>query len=219
MINNRNIGHILKKILSSTRHLKQPSVSMIASGSTSPFRVLIATLLSLRTKDEITMEASMRLFQAADTPDSLILLSQRQIEKLIYPVAFYRNKALQILNICRKLIEEYNRIVPKALDELLKFNGVGRKTANLVQILGYGIPAMCVDTHVHRLSNRFGYIKTKSPDESELKLREKLPVKYWLTYNDLLVTFGQNQCRPISPFCTTCPINTNCPKIGVTKMR
>ncbi|MBL7995545.1 endonuclease III [bacterium] len=219
MITNKNIGIILKRIEKKTRHNVLPSVSIIASGSSSPFHVLIATILSLRTKDAVTLEASIRLFNTAETPESLILLSQKELEKLIYPVAFYRNKSAQILEICRRLINEHSGIVPKELDELLKFKGVGRKTANLVQILGFGIPAMCVDTHVHRISNRFGYIKTKTPDESELKLRQKLPIRYWLSYNDLLVTFGQNQCKPVSPVCSTCPVTKECPKVNVSRHR
>lgn len=219
MINNKNIGKILKAIEQNIRQWTQPSVSMIASAHCSPFRVLISTILSLRTRDEITMAASKRLFQIADTPESVKYLKQKQIERLIYPVAFYRNKSYQILNISRELSENHKGIVPQDLDELLKFKGVGRKTANLVQILGFGIPAMCVDTHVHRISNRLGYIKTKSPDESEQKLRNHLPKKYWLRYNDLLVTFGQNQCKPVSPFCNTCLISIHCPKINVKKHR
>ncbi|KAB2881397.1 endonuclease III [bacterium] len=219
MITNKNIGPILNRIEKKMRKNVLPSVSMIATGSSSPFHVLIATILSLRTKDAVTLEASIRLFKIADTPESLMLLSQKQLEKLIYPVAFYRNKSTHILEICRRLIKEYDGIVPKELNELLKFKGVGRKTANLVQILGFGIPAMCVDTHVHRISNRFGYITTKTPDESELKLRQKLPTRYWLSYNDLLVTFGQNQCKPVSPICSTCPVTNVCPKVNVSRHR
>ena len=219
MINNRNIGKILEKIERKSRFHIQPSVSAIASGHSSPFHVLIATLLSLRTKDAVTLAASKRLFQVADTPDAILRLTSKKIEKLIYPVVFYRNKSAQILEICAKLIKEYQGVVPNNLDVLLEFKGVGRKTANLVLILGYGIPAMCVDTHVHRISNRFGYIQTKTPDESEQILRRQLPIKYWLTFNDLLVTFGQNQCTPVSPFCSTCPITSECPKINVLKYR
>jgi endonuclease-3 len=219
MISNNNIGKILKIIEKQSTQWTLPSVSMIAQEPSSPFRVLIATLLSLRTKDEVTMAASRRLFRNADTPLTMIRLRTKQIEKMIYPVAFYRNKSRQILDICKDLINTHKGIVPKDLDSLLKFKGVGRKTANLVLILGYGIPAMCVDTHVHRISNRWGYINTRNPDESEQKLRQQLPQKYWMKYNDLLVTYGQNQCKPVSPLCSTCPIGPYCPKIGVTKYR
>lgn len=219
MISNSNIDKILKIIEKSTNQWKLPSVSTIAQGPPSPFRVLIATLLSLRTKDDVTMAASRRLFHMADTPESMILLTGKQIEKLIYPVAFYRNKSAHILTICKDLINEHNGIVPRDIETLLKFKGVGRKTANLVLILGYDIPAMCVDTHVHRISNRMGYIKTRNPDESEQKLRQKLPEKYWMKYNDLLVTYGQNLCKPVSPLCSSCRVASYCPKIGVTKHR
>ena len=219
MINNHAIGKILRIIERKSKQWTLPSVSAIAHGTSSPFKVLISTILSLRTKDEVTMSASHRLFQKADTPETILRLKGHQIEKLIYPVAFYRNKAGHILEICNELIEKHEGIVPNDLDTLLKFKGVGRKTANLVLILGYGIPAMCVDTHVHRISNRLGYIKTRNPDESEQKLRQKLPLKYWMKYNDLLVTYGQNQCKPVSPLCSTCPISSFCPQIGVTKHR
>lgn len=218
-MNNNNIGKILGIIEKQSSQWTPPSVSTIAKGPPSPFRVLIATLLSLRTKDEVTMAASRRLFQEADTPETILQLSKKQIEKLIYPVAFYRIKSVNILNICKDLIANHAGAVPKDLDSLMHFKGVGRKTANLVLILGYGIPAMCVDTHVHRISNRLGYIKTRTPDESEYKLRQKLPLKYWMKYNDLLVTYGQNQCKPVSPICSTCPLTKYCPKIGVTKHR
>lgn len=218
-MNNNNIGKILGIIEKQSSQWTPPSVSTIAKGPPSPFRVLIATLLSLRTKDEVTMAASRRLFQEADTPETILQLSKKQIEKLIYPVAFYRIKSVNILNICKDLIANHAGAVPKDLDSLMHFKGVGRKTANLVLILGYGIAAMCVDTHVHRISNRLGYIKTRTPDESEYKLRQKLPLKYWMKYNDLLVTYGQNQCKPVSPICSTCPLTKYCPKIGVTKHR
>ncbi len=218
-MNNNNIGKILGIIEKKSSQWTPPSVSTIAQGPPSPFRVLIATLLSLRTKDEVTMAASRRLFQEADTPETILQLSKKQIEKLIYPVAFYRIKSVNILNICKDLIANHAGAVPKDLDSLMHFKGVGRKTANLVLILGYGIPAMCVDTHVHRISNRLGYIKTRTPDESEYKLRQKLPLKYWMKYNDLLVTYGQNQCKPVSPICSTCQLTKYCPKIGVTKHR
>jgi endonuclease-3 len=219
MINSGNIGNILRIIQKKSKAWIQPSVSTIAQGPPSPFRVLIATILSLRTKDEVTLPASQRLFEKADTPSQMLRLSEKEIEQLIYPVAFYRNKTKHILQICRVIIEQYGGIVPNDIETLLRFKGVGRKTANLVLILGYGIPAMCVDTHVHRISNRFGFIRTKSPDESEQQLRKKLPVRYWMKYNDLLVSFGQNVCKPISPHCSKCPIFSYCPKKGVDKHR
>jgi endonuclease-3 len=219
MVTNKNIGRVLANIKRKAIQWKEPSVSAIAATRVSPFRVLMATLLSLRTKDEVTLPASERLFRLADTPELLINFSPKEIQQAIYPVAFYRNKSAHIIEICRILVEKYSGTVPDELDELLKFKGVGRKTANLVLILGYGKPAMCVDTHVHRISNRMGYIRTKTPDESEFALREKLPKKYWLMYNDLLVAFGQNLCRPVSPMCRSCNISKYCARRGVTTFR
>lgn len=189
------------------------------SADNKPFRVLIATLLSLRTKDQTTGPAALRLFDKAETPKNMLKLSQKTIEKLIYPVGFYHIKAGRILEICRILVQDHNSIVPNTIDELVKFPGVGRKTANLVVSLGYGIPAMCVDIHVHRISNRWGYIQTKTPDKSEIALREKLPIEWWNHYNDILVAFGQTICKSVSPFCSKCPVEEYCQKTGVEKHR
>lgn len=219
MVTNSSIGRVLSIIEKEAAQWKLPVVSVIAHDEQSPFRVLISTVLSLRTKDHVTEEASIRLFNVAENPINMLKLSEEEIQKLIYPVAFYRNKSKDILNICRKLIDEYQGKVPDTIDELLKFKGVGRKTANLVLILGYNKPAMCVDTHVHRISNRFGYIKTKTPDESEMALRKKLPVRHWLKYNDLLVAFGQNHCKPVSPLCSSCKVKKYCARKGVTVSR
>ncbi len=184
-----------------------------------PFLVLISTVLSLRTKDAVTAQASKRLFAVANTPKTISKLSVSKVEKLIYPVGFYKTKAKNIIEICRRLVDENESIVPGTINELLKFKGVGRKTANLVLGLGYRIPAICVDTHVHRISNRLGYVKTKMPDETEMVLREMLPKKHWIKYNDLLVMWGQNICAPISPWCSTCRVSNFCKKIGVMKRR
>jgi endonuclease-3 len=155
----------------------------------------------------------------ADNPSDMLALSPEQIEKTIYPVGFYRNKAKIIREVCENLIEKYASRVPDEIDELLKLKGVGRKTANLVVTLGYGKPGVCVDTHVHRISNRWGFIETKTPFETEMVLREKLPKRYWVDYNSLLVAFGQSICRPISPKCTECPVEQFCEKVGVVKSR
>lgn len=192
---------------------------MISVQTKDPFRVLISTLLSLRTQDKTTIEASKRLFQLATTPKDMLKLKSAQIEKLIYPVGFYRTKAKRILEICKILEEQYSGQTPDSIEELLKLKGVGRKTANLVVILGYGKLGICVDTHVHRISNRLGIVKTKTPEKTEFALREILPQKHWLYYNDILVGFGQNLCKPISPHCSICPIQKFCPKIGVTHSR
>jgi endonuclease-3 len=185
----------------------------------SPFRVLISCILSLRTQDATTAKASHRLFALADSPETMLKLTAKKIEKLIYPVGFYRTKAKDILEICQTLIDRYAGQVPDSIDELLKFRGVGRKTANLVVTLGYRKAGICVDTHVHRISNRWGYVKTKTPEKTEFALRDKLPKKYWIEFNDLLVSFGQHLCRPISPVCSQCPIANYCSRVGVSVKR
>lgn len=196
-----------------------PVVTLIAEASDSPFKVLISCILSLRTQDSTTAQASRRLFALADSPETMLRLSAKKIEQAIFPVGFYRTKAKTILEICRNLIQNYSGRVPDEIDELLKFKGVGRKTANLVVTLGYNKPGICVDTHVHRISNRWGYIKTATPEKTEATLREKLPKRYWIEYNDLLVSFGQQLCRPISPLCSRCPVAKYCSQIGVTVRR
>jgi len=196
-----------------------PIVTLMAVTYKSPFRVLISCILSLRTQDATTAKASQRLFAVADSPDAMVRLTTKKIEKLIYPVGFYRTKAKNIREICRTLIDAYDGRVPDEIDELLKFKGVGRKTANLVVTLGFRKPGICVDTHVHRISNRWGYVKTKTPEKTEFALRDKLPKKYWIEYNDLLVSFGQHLCRPISPVCSQCPVRKYCDQIGVTVRR
>lgn len=196
-----------------------PIVTLMAETYGSPFRVLISCILSLRTQDATTAKASHRLFALADTPEGMVKLSVRTIEKTIFPVGFYHTKAKAIRAICRKLIDDYAGQVPDEIDELLKFTGVGRKTANLVVTLGYKKPGICVDTHVHRISNRWGYVKTKNPAETEAALRKKLPKAYWIEYNDLLVSLGQQICRPVSPMCSRCPVARYCEKIGVATTR
>lgn len=196
-----------------------PIVTLMAETYASPFRVLISCILSLRTQDATTAKASHRLFAVADTPRKLVKLTAKKIEQLIYPVGFYKTKARALLEICRVLLEQYRGRVPDEIDELLKLKGVGRKTANLVVTLGYQKPGICVDTHVHRISNRWGYIDTKTPEKTEFALRDKLPKQYWIEYNDLLVSFGQHLCRPISPLCSQCPARQYCSQIGVTTRR
>lgn len=195
------------------------AVGQVAEDSHDPFRILISCLLSLRTKDEVTGGASARLFRLADTPATMLQLRERTIARLIYPVGFYRTKAKVIRGVCRSLIEEYEGRVPDDIDELLKLKGVGRKTANLVVSVGYGKPGICVDTHVHRISNRWGYVKTRTPEETEQALRRKLPRRHWIVFNDLLVSFGQNVCKPISPLCSRCPVERYCAKVRVTRSR
>ena len=184
-----------------------------------PFRVLIACLLSLRTKDETTGPAAERLFALADTPAVMLRLPAPAIERAIFPVGFYRTKARVILGVCRDLLEHFGSRVPDTIDELLTLKGVGRKTANLVVTVGFGKPGICVDIHVHRISNRLGYVRTRTPEKTEVALRACLPRRYWIGYNDLLVSFGQNVCAPISPKCSICPVRGLCPRVGVTRSR
>jgi len=206
----------LKKV---TRRWKAPIVGDFATGANAPFRVLISTVLSLRTKDVTTEAASHRLFALAQTPSTMLKLNADQIEKAIYPVGFYRTKARNILKICDALIRQYGAQVPDEMEALLGLPGVGRKTANLVLTVGYGKPGICVDTHVHRISNRWGILKTKSSDDTEQVLRKILPRRFWTQYNNLLVAFGQNLCVPVSPFCSQCPFSMICPRIGVASTR
>ena len=196
-----------------------PIVTQISQRTRDPFRVLISTMLSLRTKDEVTTVSSRRLFEKAKTPQAILKLTAEQIQQLIYPVGFYKTKAENIRRVCRILIEQYGSRVPDDLDELLSLPGVGRKTANLVLTLGYDKLGICVDTHVHRIANRLGYVQTKTPEQTEMTLRQKLPKKWWIPINDILVAFGQALCKPISPWCSRCPVKGFCEKVGVHRHR
>jgi len=189
---------------------KAPVLDLIALNTHDPFRILISTIISLRTKDQVTTVASRKLYAVADTPAEIAKLSVEKIEQLIYPAGFYHTKAKQIKEICRILVNDYDSSVPHTMEELLSFKGVGRKTANLVLALGFNIPAICVDTHVHRITNRLGYVKTSVPEETEFALRKKLPEKYWLRINTLMVAFGQTICIPTIPRCPICKL-TFCP--------
>ena len=184
-----------------------------------PFRLLVACVISLRTKDAVTAEASARLFAAARTPATIAALPEARIAKLIFPAGFYNTKARQIREIARRIDAEHGGAVPPDREALLALPGVGRKTANLVLGLGFGIPAICVDTHVHRISNRLGLVRTKTPEQTEHALERALPERHWIDINDLLVTFGQQVCHPTSPRCSSCPLAARCPRIGVTRSR
>lgn len=201
------------------RQWTSPAVTIVSQRDGDPFKVLISCILSLRTKDQVTGPASERLFAEADTPAKLAALSLERIEAAIYPVGFYRTKAQQVRDISARLVRDYKGEVPDSLEELLTFKGVGRKTANLVITLGFGKPGICVDTHVHRICNRWGYVATKTPDATEFVLRDRLPPCYWLDINDLLVSFGQNLCLPVSPRCTACPLHHLCQRVGVDRHR
>lgn len=218
-ITNATVGAVLRKVAKHNERFTEPAVSLVARHHTSPYPVLITTLISLRTKDEVTAPAATRLFALARTPEEMLRLSEERIAKTIYPAGFYKTKAKSIKEVSRILVEKYGGGVPEELDELTALPGVGRKTANLVLTDGYGVPAVCVDTHVHRISNRWGYVTTKTPDETEQALRKKLPRRYWIRYNYLLVTFGQTRCKPVSPHCSDCPLRAQCPRVGVVMSR
>ena len=216
MVTNRTIDAVIRTLKREVRQWREPVVGQYRAD---PFTTLISCLLSLRTKDETTRAASERLFRLARTPRQMARLSPRTIERAIYPVGFYRTKARTLRTVCRTLIERYGGQVPGDLDALLTIKGVGRKTANLVITLAFDQPGICVDTHVHRISNRWGYVRTKTPEQTEMALRRRLPLRHWRIYNDLLVTFGQNLCHPTSPWCSRCRLARVCPRIGVTHSR
>ena len=199
------------------REIRQWPVPALGKYIETPFTVLIACILSLRTQDRTTLAASDRLFAIATEPELLRAAPVKVIERAIYPVSFYRTKARTIHAICDRLLSQYGGDVPAALDELLSLPGVGRKTANIVVTLGFKKPGIAVDTHVHRISNRLGYVRTRTPEKTEMALRRKLPGKYWIVFNDLLVTYGQNRCKPISPHCSQCRIAVFCKRVGVKK--
>jgi endonuclease III len=218
-MDDRHMAEIIRLLEKELERREIPIVSRLAEKRRDPFEILISTLLSLRTKDEVTAVATERLFALAATPVEMLRLSEEKIRKVIYPVGFYRKKAETIRSVCRDLIDRFHSRVPDTLDELLTIKGVGRKTANLVVSLGFDGAGLCVDTHVHRISNRLGYVRTKTPEATEFALRKKLPPRYWSRYNTLLVAFGRNTCRPISPLCSTCPIARYCDRVGVTTSR
>ena len=211
---------VLRVLRREIRKWKVPAVGDVAERAVDrPFETLVATILSLRTKDAVTAQAADRLLSVAPTPSAFARLTVPLIAKLIYPVGFYRTKAAHLKETCRILCAQYGGRVPDVIEELLKLPGVGRKTANLVVTIGYDGYGICVDTHVHRISNLWGYVKTRNPEETEFALRRKLPRRYWKTYNDILVTFGQNLCVPVSPWCSRCPVRQYCEKVGLKRSR
>jgi len=219
-VKDHNIDACIRILKREIRHWQEPVVGVVAKASRrDPFPILLSTVLSLRTKDQTTAEAAVRLFRLATTPDAMLAVPRRTIERAIYPVGFYRTKARHIHDICRALLRRFGGRVPDTIEELLTLKGVGRKTANLVVTLGFRKPGICVDVHVHRISNRWGYIRTKTPEQSEQVLRRKLPRRYWMIYNDLLVPFGQNLCTPVSPRCSQCKLARYCERVGVVKSR
>jgi len=214
------ILQIIKILQKNTKELTQTATfEIIRLYGRNPFLILISCILSLRTKDTVSLPASLRLFKLATTPEALLKIIPSKLEQVIYPVGFYRKKTKQIYDICSQLLQTYNGRVPSTQPELLLLNGVGIKTANLVLSEGFSIPAICVDIHVHRISNRLGLIKTKTPEQTEYELKKIIPRKYWISLNSLLVIWGQNQCLPVSPLCSTCPLKLVCPAQGVIKSR
>ena len=205
--------------LDAVRRRVRPTTLAEVERARDPFRLLVACVISLRTKDAVTAEASARLFARAATPPAVAALAEERVAALIYPAGFYRIKARQIAGIARRIVAEHGGRVPASREALLDLPGVGRKTANLVLGLGFGIPAICVDTHVHRISNRLGLVRTKTPEQTEAALEKLLPRRLWIDINDLLVTFGQQVCHPTSPRCSTCPLADRCPRTGVVRHR
>jgi endonuclease-3 len=206
---------MIEQIVKALIEAKQPQSEFVKlmDNFKNPYLVLIACILSLRTNDKTTYPATLRMLELAKIPEEMVKVSEEDLAQAIYPVGFYKNKASQIIELSKKIVKDYGGNVPNSIDELCKFRGVGRKTANLVMTLGFGIPAICVDVHVHRIFNRIGYVNTKTPEETEFALREKLPVEFWIPINTLMVTHGQNVCKPIKPRCEICPINKYCNKI------
>lgn len=201
------------------RGSRLPSVSEVAERNSDPFHILVSTMISLRTKDEVTSTSSKRLLTRAPDPKKLAKLSEAEIAKLIYPAGFYNTKAKNLKSTAKTLVSHYDGRVPESMEKLLELPGVGRKTANLVRNLGYGLDGICVDTHVHRIANRLGWVQTTTPGQTESALEKVLPQKYWIQINELLVRFGQTLCNPVSPICSRCPIHEHCPRIGVNRSR
>jgi endonuclease-3 len=217
-MNNRILAANLGRVEKSLGQRTPPAMVKIGQKA-DPFRILVGCLISARTRDEVTEAACSRLFQRIKGPKGLLNLTSRQLEKEIYPVAFYRNKAKALKSLSVDLIDRFNGRVPETLEELLTLQGVGRKTANLTLILAFDGMGICVDTHVHRIANRWGYVETTTPEQTETALRKKLPKKYWQKINEWLVGFGQTVCKPLSPLCSQCPVDKHCSRIGVGKHR
>ncbi len=209
-MNDKDID-IIVKTLKDAKQQKSEFVGLMDSFN-NPYLVLISCILSLRTNDRTTYPATLRMLKLGKTPQEFAKCDEKALSEAIYPVGFYANKAKQIIRLSKEIVEKYDGKVPDTIDELVKFNGVGRKTANLVVARGFNKPAICVDVHVHRIFNRMGYVKTRNPEETEFALRDKLPVKHWIDINTLIVTHGQNVCKPQKPMCSVCPIEKYCDK-------
>ncbi len=215
----RDVPKVLEILNKEYQKWEAPVVTLIAQHTNDPFRVLVSALISTRTRDETTAEVCKRLFERIKNPYDLIEIPTEELEKLLYPVGFYRVKARHLKELGKELVEKFGGKVPSNLEDLLSLKGVGRKVANLVLADGYGTPAICVDTHVHRITNRWGLVKTKNPLQTEKQLMKKVPKEYWTVMNRLLVAFGQRICTPLSPKCDTCPVCDYCSKVGLTKKK
>ncbi len=210
---------IIETLRRVAENVETPTVFDYSYRESTPFQILISTIISLRTRDPVTFTSSERLFARAPDPLSVSLIDTSEIAQLIYPAGFYKRKAENIKHIAGILLDKHEGLVPKNIEDLLELPGVGRKTANLTLGLSYGIPALCVDTHVHRIPNRKGWVETKTPEKTEFALVKILPERYWIEINELLVAFGQTICTPVSPKCSECPFKDDCPRIGVEKSR
>lgn len=215
-----DIHKMMRLLEAEMKQFGLPPVSAMAGEDVvDPFKILVSTMISARTKDEVTGPAAERLFSLAGSPAAMSRLSEEHIGKAIFPAGFYRTKAKAIRKAAGELVERFGSRVPDTIEELLTLPGVGRKTANLVVTLAHNKAGICVDTHVHRITNRWGYVKTKTPHETEQALRAKLPKKHWIAINTILVMHGQNICKPLSPLCSRCPVFTYCDRVGVNKSR
>lgn len=218
-MNDSTFARVLSRLERVVARWDAPVVTLVARTGEGPFRVLISCLLSLRTKDQTTAVAVEKLFARAVTPEAILRIPVPELEKLIYPVGFYRVKARVLHGVCRDILDRFDGRVPDTIEGLLELKGVGRKTANLVLSQGWRKDGICVDVHVHRITNRLGYVRTRTPDETEMALRKKLPKKFWKTVNQILVAFGQNHCKPVSPLCSSCPVARDCRRRGVARSR
>lgn len=214
-----NIDYIYKILKKEIQNYDVPVVELMKIQTNDPFKVLVTTILSARTKDQMTKEVVIRLFKKIKKVEDFNKYSVKEIEELIYPIGFFRTKAKHLKQLPIALKEKFNNILPQTVEELCELPGVGRKTANLVVAVAFEKPAICVDVHVHRIMNRFGYVKTKTPFETEMALRKKLPVKYWLDINHIIVAFGQHHCSPINPKCSSCKVYNYCKRVGVEKSK